>query len=97
MIQKYNRWESAKYRKLVSEQPCIICGGTPSAPHHDRKGQNAGMGMKPHDTTCIPICATHHQELHAIGRMSFCEKYEITDDDIKNEKFRIMLMWIHSH
>ena len=36
-----------------------------------------GMGLKADDLTAIPLAHKYHQEIHAIGRRSFEEKYHV--------------------
>ena len=64
-----------EYRAWVRQQECCVCGSTrhidPAhiGPH--------GFGQKAPDTSCVPLCRQHHEELHAIGRKRFEPKYEI--------------------
>ena len=36
-----------------------------------------GYWQKAADTSCVPLCRKHHEELHVIGRKRFEPKYEI--------------------
>ena len=36
-----------------------------------------GYWQKAADTSCVPLCRKHHEELHVIGRKRFELKYEI--------------------
>lgn len=48
--------------------PCCICGAVPSDPHHLRiLGHARGLGIKNGDDFTIPLCRTHHDELHDFG------------------------------
>jgi hypothetical protein len=43
--------------------------------HHVRIGTDGGMGMKPSDFFCIPLCDAHHKELHQHGERTFETKF----------------------
>ena len=67
-------WKSKKYRIWISEQPCLKCGSfSVSAPHHEDNGfWNSGMGMKPPDTQCLPLCHDCHiNKRHNMGPEEF--------------------------
>ena len=53
-----------EHLRFVSSQPCVICGRTPSHAHHVRYAQPRGLGLKVSDEFTVPLCATHHQQLH---------------------------------
>ena len=58
---KFPKLVCRNYREHVSRYPCLNCGAPgPSDPHHDRRHGNCGMGMKPPDTYCIPLCHKCH-------------------------------------
>ena len=52
---------------FVAQQPCLICGRTPSQAHHIRYAQPRGLGLKMSDEFTVPLCAIHHSENHATG------------------------------
>jgi hypothetical protein len=52
------------------------CEGRTEA-HHAREGANGGMGLKPDDTTAVPLCAFHHAEIHRIGWQSFEKRHRL--------------------
>lgn len=52
------------------------CDGRNHA-HHCREGANGGTGMKPDDSTVVPLCERAHEEIHRIGWKSFESKYRI--------------------
>ena len=47
--------------------PCVICGRTPSEPHHLRFAQPRGLSSKPSDEWTVPLCLLHHRALHEAG------------------------------
>jgi hypothetical protein len=50
--------------KYVAAQACLICGREPSDAHHLRFAQPAALGRKVSDEFCVPLCRTHHREVH---------------------------------
>jgi hypothetical protein len=48
----------------VSKCPCLICGRQPSDPHHLRFAQPRALGRKVSDEFIVPLCRTHHREVH---------------------------------
>jgi hypothetical protein len=51
----------------VIKQPCLICGRHPSDPHHLRFAQWHALGRKVSDEFTVPLCRTHHREIHRCG------------------------------
>ena len=51
----------------VMKQPCLICGRRPSDPHHLRFAQSRALGRKVSDEFTVPLCRTHHREIHRSG------------------------------
>jgi hypothetical protein len=51
----------------VTKQPCLICGRRPSDPHHLRFAQARALGRKVSDEFTVPLCRTHHREIHRCG------------------------------
>ena len=54
--------------KFVASQPCLVCGRTPADAHHLRYTQSRAMGRKVSDEFTVPLCRTHHHELHQCGQ-----------------------------
>lgn len=46
----------------VRELPCLVCGNTPSDPHHEPP---VSRGGKSEDLT--PLCRFHHGQRHSLG------------------------------
>lgn len=57
-----------EHLRHVASQPCVICGRLPSHAHHLRHAQAKGIGLKVSDEFTVPLCATHHREIHTTTR-----------------------------
>jgi hypothetical protein len=66
-ISEPKRIRSKEHLRFVAQQPCLICGRSPSHAHHIRFAQSRGLGLKVSDEFTIPLCAIHHQQNHATG------------------------------
>ena len=67
LLQKGIRSRDKEHRKFVARQPCLVCGRTPSDPHHLRFAQPRALGRKVSDEFTVPLCRMHHRELHRRG------------------------------
>jgi hypothetical protein len=61
------RLRDKDHRKFVMRQACLVCGRTPSDPHHLRFTQPRSLGRTVSDEFLVPICRLHHRELHRSG------------------------------
>ena len=61
------RHRCKEHLKFVAQQPCLVCGRSPSHAHHVRYAQSRGLGLKVSDEFTVPLCATHHHRLHQTG------------------------------
>jgi hypothetical protein len=61
------RVRDKEHRKFVSRQPCLVCGRTPSDPHHLKFMQSRALGHRVSDEFTVPVCRIHHRELHRLG------------------------------
>jgi hypothetical protein len=50
--------------KFVANQPCLVCGRMPADAHHLRFAQHRALSRKVSDEFTVPLCRTHHRELH---------------------------------
>ena len=64
---KPRRRRDRPHREFVSAQACVICGRQPSDAHHLRFAQPTGLGHKVSDEFTVPLCRSHHRELHRTG------------------------------
>ena len=61
---KPRRLRDKSHRQFVSAQPCLVCARQPSDAHHLRFAQPKALGRKVSDEFTVPVCRTHHRELH---------------------------------
>ena len=61
------RHRDKAHLRFVALQPCLLCGRSPSDPHHLRFAQPRAMGRKNSDEFVVPICRTHHRQNHQVG------------------------------
>jgi hypothetical protein len=52
---------------FVSQQACVICERKPADAHHVRFAQTNALGRKVSDEFTVPVCRTHHREIHRTG------------------------------
>ena len=57
---KLKPYRNARYKSYIRKHGCVFCGGTAEAHHVRRLEWGAGVGIKPHDYACIPLCHVHH-------------------------------------
>lgn len=61
----------------LSSLSCLVCGlGHPQI-HHIRECFQRTMGVRVGDDKTVPLCATHHAELHLTNNATFWERYKI--------------------
>jgi hypothetical protein len=61
------RLRDRDHLKFVSAQPCLACGRSPSDAHHLKFAQQRALGRKVSDEFTVPLCRTHHRDLHQRG------------------------------
>ena len=61
------RMRDLDHLKYVRAQPCLACGRSPADAHHLKFAQQRALGRKVSDEFCVPLCRTHHRELHLRG------------------------------
>jgi hypothetical protein len=67
IIGKPVRERDRDHLRFVAAQPCLVCGRTPSDPHHVKFAEQRAMGRRVSDRFTVPICRLHHRELHRRG------------------------------
>jgi ERF superfamily len=58
------RIRDREHVRRIMKQPCLICGRRPSDSHHLRFAQCRALGRKVSDEFTVPLCRTHHREVH---------------------------------
>jgi hypothetical protein len=66
-IGKTLRLRDRDHLRFVSAQPCLACGRSPSDAHHLKFAQGRALGRKVSDEYTVPLCRTHHRDLHGRG------------------------------
>jgi hypothetical protein len=61
------RHRDKTHLRFVALQPRMLCGRSPSDPHHLRFAQPRAMGRKNSDEFVVPLCRTHHRQNHQFG------------------------------
>lgn len=70
------RYDNPEYRKWIRQQPCTACKAEIDIqPHHWQTPTNHGVGLKPDDTWCMPLCGAHHHEIHSKGKLTCGRKW----------------------
>ncbi len=67
LLPKEKRIRDRAHLQFVATQPCLICGREPTQAHHLRFAQPRAMGLKVSDEFTVPLCVTHHDQLHRTG------------------------------
>ena len=66
-IGEVRRHRDKAHLKFVASQPCLVCGRSPADAHHLRFTQPRAMGRKVSDEFTVPLCRTHHRDIHSYG------------------------------
>jgi len=61
------RFRDKAHLAFVAAQPCLVCARRPVDPHHVRFAQGRALGRKVSDEFTVPLCRTHHRDLHRSG------------------------------
>jgi hypothetical protein len=61
------RHRDKTHLRFVALQPCLLCGRSPSDPHHLRFAQPRALGRKTSDEFVVPLCRAHHSQNHQVG------------------------------
>jgi hypothetical protein len=66
-ISEPRRYRDKDHLRFVMKQPCVLCGRKPSDAHHLRFTQPRALGRRASDEFAVPLCRTHHREVHRVG------------------------------
>jgi len=61
------RKRSKAHLLFVRAQPCVICKRSPCDAHHVKYAQPGTLGRKVSDEFTVPLCRSHHNDLHRHG------------------------------
>jgi len=76
----------------VIKQPCLICGRRPSDPHHLRFAQCRALGRKVSDEFTVPLCRTHHREIHRCSDEASWWRKNVIDPLVAARR-----LWLETH
>ena len=89
---KPRRLRDKRHRQYVSAQPCVVCGRQPSDAHHLRFTQPRALGLKVSDEFTVPLCRTHHREVHrTIKERQWWDRLGVDPRPIADT------LWLQSH
>lgn len=84
MTSRQPRKRDPGHLAYIRSMPCAICGDTMTVEAaHLRLGSAsnnkapAGMGEKPSDKWCLPLCGRHHRQQHSMNEREFWASYNI--------------------
>ena len=86
------RIRDKEHLRFVAFQPCLICGRSPSDAHHVRFAQLRALGRKVSDEFTVPLCRTHHREIHRRGNEQSWWKTVSIDPLIEARR-----LWLSTH
>lgn len=67
LIATVRRVRHRDHLNFVARKPCLICEVLPCHAHHVTFAQPRGLSLKVSDEFTVPLCAVHHNTLHASG------------------------------
>ena len=72
-IERAPKREWHRHRAWLRRHQCVVpgCINMVIEVSHIRTAANAGTGLKPHDSSAVPMCGEHHRELHSAGVNTF--------------------------
>jgi hypothetical protein len=84
-------FRSEKYKRFIRSLPCCVCGRPESEAAHQKLGEG-GMGIKPPDTQCLPLCHECHTKEHQMGELSFW--FKVFRVDRKKEIIKCLTLYL---
>ena len=64
---KTRRRRDKAHLQYVAAKPCLVCGRAPCDAHHLRFAEPRALGRKVSDEFTVPLCRTHHRQVHDRG------------------------------
>lgn len=84
-----------EYLKSAKDRVCCICYKNECCFHHVRS-LGGGIGLKPSDDCCIPVCDFHHKEIHN-DEKRFLETHAfIFNGDVKEYANNLYKEWLRN-
>jgi len=89
---KIAKIRSDKHLAFVRSQECLVhdgkgnrCNGVPVVAHHLTFLGGQGRGTKECDSKAVPLCFSHHMNLHHIGEIRWWKSWGIdAEQEAKN-------------
>jgi hypothetical protein len=78
--------------RFVAQHPCLICGRRPADAHHPRFVQSKALGRKVSDEFTVPLCRSHHREVHRCGEEAAWWQKAGVDPAASART-----LWLHTH
>jgi len=66
-ISTERRIRNKTHLAFVASKPCLICEELPCHAHHVTFAQARGLSIKVSDEFTVPLCVSHHNEVHRSG------------------------------
>jgi hypothetical protein len=66
-LPKLSRRRDKDHLRFIMTEPCAVCGRQPCEAHHLRFAQPRALGRKVSDEYTVPLCRSHHDDLHRHG------------------------------
>jgi hypothetical protein len=86
---KPKRYKDEKHLNHVRSMRCCACGCRPVEAHHLLRDVVRGTGLKAGDNWVIPLCSSHHRELHANGdERAFLKSFGINGPVLAQQLFK---------
>lgn len=78
---RHPRAEDKEHLDAIRQCMCAVCHREPVEAAHLRMGAsgkpNPGIGAKPDDRYCLPLCTEHHREQHKGNELKFWREHGI--------------------
>lgn len=88
------RRQSGDHLKFIRSLPCVVCLSRKSTQAAHLRAANlgygkreAGIGAKPSDRFCTPLCPAHHEAQHRGNELAFWASYNIDPFQIATALF----------
>jgi hypothetical protein len=92
LLAEPRRIRDREHVRYVAGQPCLICGRSPSDPHHLRFTQSRALGRKVSDEFTVPLCRGHHREVHRCGDEAAWWRKAVLDPTVAARA-----LWVETH